>query len=107
VKAGPKSVVDGSPLRLRGSGRRELTVARFATDYVRVPRGHGARKPLRLRPWQRERTGLARWTPTAAGSPAVTPQVVASERLAEQLELARPGRDRLAAVVRPLRRPTL
>jgi phage terminase large subunit-like protein len=54
VKAGPKSAVDGSPLPLRGSRRRELAVSRFATDYVRVPRGHGARKPLRLRPWQRE-----------------------------------------------------
>jgi phage terminase large subunit-like protein len=31
-----------------------LAVARFALDYVRVPRGHGVRKPLRLRPWQRE-----------------------------------------------------
>jgi phage terminase large subunit-like protein len=29
-------------------------VARFALDYVRVPRGHGVRKPLRLRPWQRD-----------------------------------------------------
>jgi phage terminase large subunit-like protein len=53
VKAGPKSAVDDSPLPLRGSRRRELAVSRFATDYVRVPRGHGARKPLRLRPWQR------------------------------------------------------
>ena len=31
-----------------------MAVARFALDYVRVPRGHGVRKPLRLRPWQRE-----------------------------------------------------
>jgi phage terminase large subunit-like protein len=54
VKAGPKTAVDGSPLPLRGSRRRELAVARFATDYIRVPRGHGVRKPLRLRPWQRE-----------------------------------------------------
>jgi phage terminase large subunit-like protein len=53
VKAGPKANVDGSPLPLRGSRRRELAVARFATDYVRVPRGHGVRRPLRLRPWQR------------------------------------------------------
>jgi phage terminase large subunit-like protein len=53
VKAGPKSAVDDSPLPLRGSRRRELAVARFALDYVRVPRGHGVRKPLRLRPWQR------------------------------------------------------
>ena len=28
-------------------------MARFATDYIRGPRGHGVRKPLRLRPWQR------------------------------------------------------
>jgi phage terminase large subunit-like protein len=31
-----------------------LAVARFALDYVRVPRGHGVRKPLRLRRWQRD-----------------------------------------------------
>jgi phage terminase large subunit-like protein len=53
VKAGPKAAVDGSPLPLRGSRRRELAVSRFALDHVRVPRGHGVRKPLRLRPWQR------------------------------------------------------
>jgi hypothetical protein len=53
MKAGPKAAVDASPLALRGSRRRELAVARFAADYVRVPRGHGVRKPLRLRPWQR------------------------------------------------------
>ena len=54
MKAGPKSAVDGSPLALRGSRRRELAVARFALDYIRVPRGHGVRRPLRVRPWQRE-----------------------------------------------------
>jgi phage terminase large subunit-like protein len=54
MRAGPKREVDGSPLPLRGSKRRELAVARFASDFVRVPRGHGVRKPLRLRPWQRE-----------------------------------------------------
>jgi len=54
MKAGPKAAVDGSPLPLRGSRRRELAVARFALDYVRAPRGHGVRKPLRLRAWQRE-----------------------------------------------------
>jgi phage terminase large subunit-like protein len=53
VKAGPKAAVDGSRLPLRGSRRRELAVARFAADYIRVPRGHGVRRPLRLRPWQR------------------------------------------------------
>src|SRR5215207_164594 len=70
MKAGPKSAVDDSPLPLRGSGRRELAVARFATDYIRVPRGHGARKPLRLRPWQRSliaATWDARPRPRLAG----------------------------------------
>jgi phage terminase large subunit-like protein len=70
VKAGPKPDVDGSPLSLRGSRRRELAVARFARDYIVVPRGHGARKPLRLRPWQRElvaATWDARPRPRLAG----------------------------------------
>jgi len=70
VKAGPKSAVDGSPLALRGSKRRELAVSRFAADYIRVPRGHGARKPLRLRPWQRSliaSTWDARPRPRLAG----------------------------------------
>jgi phage terminase large subunit-like protein len=53
MKAGPKAGVDGSALPLRGSRRRELAVARFATDYIRAPRGHGVRKPLKLRSWQR------------------------------------------------------
>jgi hypothetical protein len=53
MRAGPKPAVDGSPLPLRGSRRRELAIARFASDYIRMPRGHGDRKPLRLRPWQR------------------------------------------------------
>ena len=45
MKAGPKAAVDGSPLPLRGSRRRELAVSRFATDYIRAPRGHGAGNP--------------------------------------------------------------
>jgi hypothetical protein len=75
MKAGPKAAVDGSPLPLRGSRRRELAVVRFATDYIRVPRGHGVRKPLRLRPWQRSliarpgMPGLSRGWP-AGCSPA-------------------------------------
>jgi phage terminase large subunit-like protein len=53
VRTGPKVALDPSPLPLRGSRRRELAVSRFATDYIRAPRGHGVRKPLRLRRWQR------------------------------------------------------
>ena len=70
MRAGPKQLLDDSPLPLRGSKRRELAVARFASDYVRVPRGHGVRKPLRLRPWQRaliSSTWDARPRPRLAG----------------------------------------
>jgi phage terminase large subunit-like protein len=93
VKAGPKPAVDASPLPLRGSRRRELAVARFATDYVRVPRGHGVRKPLRVRPWQREliaaswdskpRPRLAGWMlPRGQGKTSLTAVLALYELLA-------------------------
>jgi phage terminase large subunit-like protein len=93
VKAGPKTAVDGSPLPLRSSRRRELAVARFATDYIRVPRGHGVRKPLRLRPWQREliaatwdarpRPRLAGWMlPRGQGKTSLTAVLALYELLA-------------------------
>jgi hypothetical protein len=50
VKAGLKTAADGSPLPLRGSKRRELAVTRFASEYIRVPRGHGVRKPCAFGP---------------------------------------------------------
>jgi hypothetical protein len=93
VKAGPKTAVDGSSLPLRGSRRRELAVSRFATDYIRVPRGHGARKPLRLRPWQRSliastwdrrpRPRLAGWMlPRGQGKSSLTAVLALYELLA-------------------------
>jgi phage terminase large subunit-like protein len=93
MKAGPKTAVDGSPLPLRGSRRRELAVARFATDYIRVPRGHGVRKPLRLRPWQRAliaatwdakpRPRLAGWMlPRGQGKTSLTAVLALHELLA-------------------------
>jgi phage terminase large subunit-like protein len=93
VKAGPKTAVDGSPLPLRGSRRRELAVSRFATDYIRVPRGHGVRKPLRLRPWQRSliaatwdqrpRPRLAGWMlPRGQGKTSLTAVLALYELLA-------------------------
>src|SRR5215203_6857430 len=93
MKAGPKSAVDDSPLPLRGSRRRELAVSRFATDYIRVPRGHGARKPLRLRPWQRAliaatwdqrpRPRLAGWMlPRGQGKTSLTAVLALYELLA-------------------------
>jgi hypothetical protein len=93
VRAGPKPAVDGSPLPLRGTRRRELAVARFAADYVRVPRGHGVRKPLRLRPWQRAliastwdakpRPRLAGWMlPRGQGKTSLTAVLALYELLA-------------------------
>jgi hypothetical protein len=78
VKAGPKTAVDGSPLPLRGSRRCELAVARFATDDVRVPRGHGVRKPLRgsaLVMWQ-QRPGQVEDAPAMAESTGPLPCAV-------------------------------
>jgi phage terminase large subunit-like protein len=93
VKAGPKAAVDASPLPLRGSRRRELAVARFAVDYIRVPRGHGVRKPLRVRPWQRDliaatwdqrpRPRLAGWMlPRGQGKTSLTAVLALYELLA-------------------------
>jgi phage terminase large subunit-like protein len=93
VKAGPKAAVDPSPLPLKGSTRRELAVARFASDYVRVPRGHGVRRPLRLRPWQRSliastwdqrpRPRLAGWMlPRGQGKTSLTAVLALYELLA-------------------------
>ena len=45
MKAGLKTAADGSPLPLRGSKRRELAVTRFASEYIRVPRGQGKTSP--------------------------------------------------------------
>ena len=50
MKAGPKTAVDSSPLPLRGSRRRELAVARFATDYIRVPVGTESASPCAYGP---------------------------------------------------------
>jgi phage terminase large subunit-like protein len=93
MRAGPKQLADDSPLALRGSRRRELAVARFAADYVRVPRGHGVRKPLRLRPWQRSliaatwdqrpRPRLAGWMlPRGQGKTSLTAVLALYELLA-------------------------
>lgn len=57
MQAGRKAAVDPSPLpfntRLRGSKR----FAKFVRDFIVVPKGTGASKPLKLRPWQVELVG--------------------------------------------------
>src|SRR6266498_2535885 len=67
---GPRRDADDSPLpfssRLKGSKR----FAAFAKQYIIVPKGHGAGKPLLLRPWQLDLVGSVRdaeQTPRLAG----------------------------------------
>jgi phage terminase large subunit-like protein len=55
VRAGPKGTVTAPPLDLRrlpkGGGARCIA---FVERYITVPKGTGAKRRLRLRPWQRE-----------------------------------------------------
>jgi len=57
MKAGPKAAVDDSPLPWRPRSSGSARFARFCETYVTVPKGTGARSPLRLRGWQRELVG--------------------------------------------------
>lgn len=52
VKAGPKAAVDPSPLPFRSRKAGAERVAAFCAQFVTVPKGSGARRRLRLRPWQ-------------------------------------------------------
>ena len=83
MRPGPKAFVDPSPLPLQVGRKRSVAVARFARAYVLTPRGHGARRPLRLRPWQqslvasvwdgRPRPRLAGWMlPRGSGKTSLT-----------------------------------
>jgi phage terminase large subunit-like protein len=55
MKAGPKGTLSAPPLDLRRLGRRGGDrCIRFAERYITVPKGTGARRRLKLRPWQRE-----------------------------------------------------
>jgi len=55
MQAGPKAAPLDRPLPLatlpKAGGPR---VVAFIEKFIRVPKGKGARKPLRVRPWQRE-----------------------------------------------------
>lgn len=57
MKAGPKAAVDPSPLpwRPRSEGAARFKV--FCEKFIKVPKGTGARSPLKLRPWQVELVG--------------------------------------------------
>ncbi len=52
MKAGPKSAVDPTPLPLRTRAKGAALMAKFCEQFIVVPSGTGARKPMKLRPWQ-------------------------------------------------------
>lgn len=57
MKAGPKAAVDGSPLPFTSTSTGSERFAEFCEQYVVVPKGTGARGPLRLRGWQKALVG--------------------------------------------------
>jgi len=83
MRAGPKAAVDDSRLPFRSPKAGAERFAAFCRQYVVVPKGHGARRRLRLRPWQVElvasvldatpRPRLAGWMlPRGAGKTSLT-----------------------------------
>ena len=52
MKAGPKAKVDATALPFRPRKHGAARFAAFAQKFIRVPKGTGALKPLKLRPWQ-------------------------------------------------------
>lgn len=57
MRAGPKRAVDESVLPFRPRSNGSARFAAFCEKFIRVPKGTGARGPLKLRPWQRELVG--------------------------------------------------
>jgi phage terminase large subunit-like protein len=57
LKAGPKAVVDASPLPFRTTLKGSARFAAWCKKFVHVPKGTNARKALILRDWQRELVG--------------------------------------------------
>ena len=55
MKRGPKPELTASQLDLRRLPRAgSARVIAFIERFVRLPKGKGARQPLRLRPWQKD-----------------------------------------------------
>lgn len=57
MKAGPRAAVDDSVLPIHPRSTGSARFAKFCEKFVKVPKGTGARSPLRLRPWQVELVG--------------------------------------------------
>jgi phage terminase large subunit-like protein len=55
TKPGPKAEITAGPLSMRGLPKSGSDrVIRFIQRHLVVPKGHGAGKPVRLRPWQKD-----------------------------------------------------
>lgn len=55
MAAGPKKAITAGPLNLEALPRpRAARYVRFIEDYLTVPKGYGAGKPVRLRPFQKQ-----------------------------------------------------
>lgn len=70
MQRGPKGVIDPSPLPFRSRKTGSAHFAAWCARFLRVPKGAGALKPLRLRDWQCELVGSvldAEPTPRVAG----------------------------------------
>lgn len=55
IKSGPKRATSSRPLRvdMLPAKRDYRRIEAFATEYLKVPKGIGARAPFKFRPWQR------------------------------------------------------
>ena len=57
MKAGPKAGVDPSSLVFASNASGSARFAAFCEEFIVVPKGRGARGPLRLRSWQTDLVG--------------------------------------------------
>nr|HRD14267.1 terminase [Mycobacterium sp.] len=57
MKAGPKAAVNDSELAFAPTSRGASAFAEFCQQFIKVPKGTGAKSPLRLRDWQRDLIG--------------------------------------------------
>lgn len=57
AKTGPKAQADESPLPFRPRVTGAARFAKFCEKFIVTPKGYGAGKPMRLRPWQVELVG--------------------------------------------------
>lgn len=68
LKAGPKAATAEHPLDLSmlPAKRDYRRIAAFAQEFLKVPKGTGALKPFKLRPWQRDHICKTFYPPTGS-----------------------------------------